>query len=169
MRKFDLDISGKSHSVSIEKREGGYTATIGDSSYEIEAKRVEGGFLVLKVNGEWFKVFLGENGGRYCVSVGEESYDVERSSSGDAQAGAVMEEKVEGNVVSAPMPGKVIKIKCGEGETVSTGQTLAIIEAMKMENNINAHRDAVIKKILVREGDQVNLSDPIIEFEEEAD
>ena len=169
MRKIELEISGEPRTVAMEKTQEGYEATIGERTYRVRSLRMEEGFLVLDVEGERYKVCVAEQGGRYTVAVRDETYDVEKVS-GSAQTGLVMEEeRQEGNTVTAPMPGKVIKISCGEGESVASGRTLAVIEAMKMENNINAHRDAVIKKILVAEGDQVNLAQPIIEFEEEGE
>jgi biotin carboxyl carrier protein len=165
--KQEFEISGKVNAVHLEKTEEGYSAKIGEESYDIKVKKMERGVILLDVNGEHFKVFLGENGGRYSVSVRGEEYTVEKAAQDTSQSTSVIGEKKEGNVVTAPMPGKVIKILCAEGDEVKMGQTLAIIEAMKMENNINAHRKALIKKIVAKEGDQVNLSDPIMEFESE--
>jgi pyruvate carboxylase subunit B len=67
-------------------------------------------------------------------------------------------------VVTAPMPGKILRILVKEGEQVKTGQGLLILEAMKMENEIPAPKDGVVKKILIKEGDTVNTSDPMIEI-----
>lgn len=166
--KFEFDISGKVSSVTLEKAEEGFCAKVGDDAYKIKCRKMERGVFLLDVNGESFKVFLGENGGRYCVIVGEEEYTIKKAASGISQAASVTGEEKQGNIVIAPMPGKVIKILCTEGDHVSVGQTLAIIEAMKMENNIDSHKDAVIGKIVVKAGDQVNLSDPIMEFESES-
>lgn len=165
--KQEFEISGKVTAVNLERTEEGYSAKIGEESYQIKIKKTERGVMLLDVNEERFKVFIGENGGRYSVSVRGEEHTVQRATQDTSQTASVMGEKKEGNSVTAPMPGKVIKILCAEGEKVKTGQTLAIIEAMKMENNINAHRDALIKRIVAKEGDQVNLSDPIMEFESE--
>ncbi|NJF26152.1 pyruvate/oxaloacetate carboxyltransferase [Thermococcus sp. Bubb.Bath] len=68
-------------------------------------------------------------------------------------------------VVTAPMPGKILRILVKEGEQVKTGQGLLILEAMKMENEIPAPKDGVVKKILVKEGDTVNTGDPMMEIE----
>ncbi len=167
MMKLEFDISGKMNSVHLEKTEEGYRAKVEDHVFEIRIKRTERGVMMLSVNGENFKVFFGENGGEYSIAVRDEEYSIEKAKVDTSQAGSIMGEKKEGNIVTAPMPGKVIKILCNEGDRVSAGQTLAIIEAMKMENNINAHKDAIIKKIMVKTGNQVNLSDAIIEFEKE--
>ena len=67
-------------------------------------------------------------------------------------------------VVTAPMPGKILRILVKEGESVKTGQGLLILEAMKMENEIPSPKDGVIKKILVKEGDTVDTGQPLIEI-----
>jgi len=69
------------------------------------------------------------------------------------------------NTVTAPMPGKVVRILIKEGEQVKTGQGLLVLEAMKMENEIPAPKDGVVKKIYVKEGDAVNTGDPLIELD----
>ncbi len=68
-------------------------------------------------------------------------------------------------VVTAPMPGKILRILVKEGESIKTGQGLLVLEAMKMENEIPAPKDGVIKKIHVKEGDTVNTGDPLMEIE----
>lgn len=69
--------------------------------------------------------------------------------------------------VSAPMPGKVIKINVAPGEDVTKGSVLLILEAMKMENNIVALRDAKIKEVNVELNQLVEVHSPLVVFEEE--
>ncbi|MEW5807471.1 MAG: biotin/lipoyl-containing protein [Acidobacteriota bacterium] len=165
MKKLEFKISGEIRSISLEKIAGGYSAKVGERFYhQVNAKSIEKGHLILDVDGENFKVLLGENGGTYHVSVREEEFLLEKALAHATHQIPIMGEKKGGNIVQAPMPGKVIKILFKEGDFIQTGQTVAIIEAMKMENNIIAHRDAIIKKIMVNVGDQVNLADPILEF-----
>ncbi|WP_157065557.1 biotin/lipoyl-containing protein, partial [Thermococcus celericrescens] len=66
--------------------------------------------------------------------------------------------------VTAPMPGKILRILVREGEQVKTGQGLVVLEAMKMENEIPAPKDGVVKKILVKEGDTVDTGQALIEL-----
>ena len=54
--------------------------------------------------------------------------------------------------VTCPLPGTVIAVKVKEGDTVSAGQTLVVLEAMKMENNIDAERGGVVKSVNVQAG-----------------
>jgi len=66
--------------------------------------------------------------------------------------------------VRCPMPGLVVSLAVSEGQEVKTGETLAIIEAMKMENALRAERDGIIKKIRVKQGDSVAVDAVVMEF-----
>ena len=63
-----------------------------------------------------------------------------------------------------PMPGLVIAIHVGEGAEVKTGDALAIVEAMKMENILRAERDGTVKKINAKAGDSLSVDAVIMEF-----
>jgi len=64
-----------------------------------------------------------------------------------------------------PMPGLLVKLLVGVGEDVQEGQTLATVEAMKMENNLKAERDGVVKRVKAVAGSSLKVDDVILEFE----
>jgi propionyl-CoA carboxylase alpha chain len=66
--------------------------------------------------------------------------------------------------IRCPMPGLVISIAVNEGQEVKAGETLAVVEAMKMENILRAERDGIISKIRVKPGDSVAVDAVIMEF-----
>ncbi len=66
---------------------------------------------------------------------------------------------------TAPMPGRVVRILVNEGDAVQEGQTVAIVEAMKMENEIHAPISGVVKKVFAKPGDQVTPDDAILRIE----
>lgn len=68
-------------------------------------------------------------------------------------------------MVTAPMPGIILGILVKEGDSVSAGDALLVLEAMKMENEIHAPRSGTVKKIHVREGAEVRAGSELIEFE----
>ena len=63
-----------------------------------------------------------------------------------------------------PMPGLVVSVNVAEGQEVKAGETLAVVEAMKMENVLTAERDGTVKKINAKKGDSLALDDVILEF-----
>ena len=67
-----------------------------------------------------------------------------------------------GSNITSPMPGKVIKIAAKQGDNVSKGDLLLVVEAMKMENNILSPADAVVDRITVSAGDLVDSFTPLI-------
>jgi glutaconyl-CoA/methylmalonyl-CoA decarboxylase subunit gamma len=70
--------------------------------------------------------------------------------------------------LKAPMPGKILEVMVRTGDSVKAGDTLLILEAMKMQNAILASTKGVIKKVHVKEGDTTSKSDLLIELEKEA-
>jgi propionyl-CoA carboxylase alpha chain len=69
-----------------------------------------------------------------------------------------------GKAVRSPMPGLVISIAVAEGQEVKAGETLAVVEAMKMENVLRADRDGVVKRIHAKRGESLAVDAVILEF-----
>jgi biotin carboxyl carrier protein len=67
--------------------------------------------------------------------------------------------------MKSPLPGVIISIDVREGQAVSNGQELYVLEAMKMKNSIKADRDGTIASIHVNAGDTVKHNQPILTFE----
>jgi propionyl-CoA carboxylase alpha chain len=85
----------------------------------------------------------------------------------EAQAARLMPKKVaadSGKQLLCPMPGLVKSIGVSEGQEVKAGETLAVVEAMKMENVLRAERDCVVKKIFATSGDSLAVDAVIMEF-----
>ncbi len=74
----------------------------------------------------------------------------------------VEEKKIERGAITAPMAGKILDIRVKEGDNVKKGDILMILEAMKMENEIQSPKDGEIKEIRVKVGDNVNRGDILI-------
>jgi biotin carboxyl carrier protein len=69
----------------------------------------------------------------------------------------------EGKIaISTPMPGKVVKIPVKVGDKVSEGETVIVVEAMKMQSEYKVKKDRVVIDILVKEGDTINANQPLI-------
>lgn len=70
----------------------------------------------------------------------------------------------DGEVVSAPLQGKILSVDVTVGQSVKSGQNLLIIEAMKMENEVVAPRDCVVKEICVTAGASVAAGEPLVKI-----
>ena len=71
------------------------------------------------------------------------------------------------NFVVSPMPGLLISVSVEEGQRVETGEEIAVIEAMKMENILRAEKDGRVKKVFLQEGATVEPDQIIVEFSTE--
>ena len=72
---------------------------------------------------------------------------------------------ITGNVVTAPLPGRIIGLKVKVGDAVKAGQEVAVLEAMKMENAITSDFAGTVKQILVRQGQTVATDAVLMEIE----
>ena len=72
---------------------------------------------------------------------------------------------ITGNVVTSPMPGRILKVLVAPGDTVAKGQDVVILEAMKMENSIMSDYAGTVKQVLVAEGETVAVDSQLVEIE----
>ncbi len=101
------------------------------------------------------------------ISVNEEEYTAEIY---DEQVHRLIKTSPEAGrkqevVITVPMPGLVIDVEVEEGESVKAGQGLAVVEAMKMQNEIKSPLDGVVKKVFIKKGQTVNSREKLIIIE----
>ena len=120
--------------------------------------------IVVKVDGKEYKVFVEETEeGKVLVHCEGDIYEVETKK--DAEQSAIerlhkKQEAGEGKAeIISPLPGIIYDVKVKEGAKVEQGQSLFILMAMKMENDITAPRAGIIKEIKVKKNDNVNKGD----------
>jgi biotin carboxyl carrier protein len=81
------------------------------------------------------------------------------------QLGLTIKSNQKSNHLKAPMPGLVLEVMVNAGQTVKKGDTLLILEAMKMENSLKCQADAVVKMVHVKKGTAVEKGELLIEME----
>ncbi len=125
----------------------------------------------ITVNGNKYEVEVEEIDGGEAVSQKPVERRVEQTVAPKAQVKDKPEEKKKVDIpegaetVEAPMPGTILNINVNEGDTVTAGQVLLILEAMKMENEIVAPRDGKISNVLTTKGASVNSGDKLLTIE----
>jgi biotin carboxyl carrier protein len=141
MKEFKFSIEGKSYEVSIEET-GKNMATV-------------------DVNGKKYAVNIEKKEKPTFIAAAPRPAT-------SAAAAAPASKSVPGTVTS-PLPGSIIKIMVSVGQAVKRGDTLLTMESMKMENNIKAEKDGVVKAILVQQGQSVMQGDSLVDLESVGD
>ncbi len=123
----------------------------------------EGRLHLLSDHGSADVVFVSD-GGKVDLQVRGERHQVEVYNDRElrmraAGAGATAGDSPE---LVSPMAGKVVKVNCRQGAFVSHGDPLVVVEAMKMENDLQAHRGGVVESIEVEAGDAVEIGDVLV-------
>ena len=131
----------------VANRDGTYHALYEGKSYTIKVRESHGDYLGLEINNK-----IAE------TRVKNELEDLISKMGMDKLSGALM------NELKAPMPGLVLKIMVKEGDEVKKGDSLIVLEAMKMENNIKAMGDGKVGSIQVNAGDKVDKNQLLISF-----
>jgi biotin carboxyl carrier protein len=151
MKKYSLKINGNQYEVKIDDINEASTlahVTVNGTKYDVE---IEGG----KATGTK-KPAVAPAPQATGLSVTPKTPIASKPAVAPAATGAK---------VTCPLPGTIIAINVKEGDTVAAGQTLVVLEAMKMENNIDAERGGVVKQILVAAGATVMEGDVLIVIE----
>jgi biotin carboxyl carrier protein len=157
----------REETVKLEIDGDGYHIQIGGREYEVDAIALGNGVYSLLIEGKQYEVAVAHLGeGRYEVldSTSEEHVEVMDPLAFLALKGRDAEGRGGPRRVTAYMPGQVMEILAKEGEIVTTGQGILVLEAMKMKNEIQAESDGVLSKILVETGQTVEGGDPLFEI-----
>ena len=164
--EFEFLLNDVLHKISLEKKSGHYVFSDGKKTYEADIQFISPFQISILIDDISYRVDMAKDKeNRYFLIDGQRF--VVKAPSEEKESFRKGEERTpEGTLlVKAPMPGKVIKISVIENEEVRKNQTLAIVEAMKMENEIKASVDGTIKEIHVSAGDLVDSEMPLIELE----
>ena len=169
LSSFDLLLDGETRKISIEIRDGILIVHEGGRVLETGVHRIAANELRLRRGDRSVRVFLARDGERTFVAVDGRQYVVSEPRVDAGRPGAG-DDKVAGGAlrVKAPMPGKVMKLAVAEGEEVRRNQTLVVVEAMKMENEIKTSIDGVVAKVHTAVGDLVDAEKVLIEIEPKA-
>lgn len=147
----DLTASGKT-----------YRATLGEKTVEVELVRAEAGRLDILIDGSPVSAHVTVDGTRRWVTINGQTLLLTKA--GQTRKNAAHDQHNAG-YLKAPMPGQVRAVQTEPGQAVIRGQTLVVVEAMKMEIKVTAPFDGRIKAVLVKLGQTVDKEQVLIEME----
>lgn len=131
-----------------------YKFKINGNEYNVEINSVEGSNASVTVNGTAYQVEL-ENAPAAPVQAAPAPVSAAPAPVQAAPAAPKPAASGAGKAVTSPLPGVIIAVKVNVGDTVKAGQEVAVLEAMKMENSIEATHDGTVTAIHVAKGDSV--------------
>ncbi len=140
-----------------------YKYTINGNQYEVAIGDIEGTIATVTVNGEEYKVeWEPEAEPEKKKPVLGKPAAVESTSSEESTSSANVNTN---NAIKAPLPGVITSIEVAVGDEVNAGDTLLVLEAMKMANNIEAEKSGKVTAILVKPGQSVMEDDALVVVE----
>jgi len=153
----------------LEKDGSRYVIEVDDRKYDLDVIMVEPGIYSILYQGNSFNLELieGDDSKNYIVNTYARTFKIEVI---DAESkylrsrGNGKNMEADKNIYS-PMPGKVIKVLAKVGDRVTIGQTLVVVEAMKMQSEFKATSDREVTGVFIKEGDTVNAHQVMIHLE----
>jgi glutaconyl-CoA/methylmalonyl-CoA decarboxylase subunit gamma len=140
-----------------------YKFTINGNQYEVGINNIEENNADVEVNGVHYTVEMETS---YVSNKAPVLLQKQSVPSTDTHPSVAITNKPDapkgGGTIKSPLPGVILEMYVKEGDTVTIGQKLITLEAMKMENNINADKEGVIQSIKIGKGDSVMEGDLLI-------
>jgi biotin carboxyl carrier protein len=162
--KYEVLIEGSPHQVEMERTEKGFDCIVNGEVFTLDVVMTARDVLSILHNGRNYEAkreysLLGET----HIIVGSERFAAEvrdprslrsRRAAAGAEAGPAR--------IIAPMPGIVIRLLVSQGDEVEAGQGVAVVEAMKMQNELKSSKKGKVTRIAVKEAAAVNAGDLLV-------
>lgn len=167
---YEISIGSRTAHIEVLNRAGSkMLIAVDDNRYEIDIVEVEKGVYSILSKGHSYNLELieGRNSKSYIVNTFARSFNTEiiDAETKYQQSRNRGTDAMGDDNISSPMPGKVVKIPVKAGDAVTAGQTLIVVEAMKMQSEFKAPSDRIVREVLVKEGDLVAAHQIMIKLE----
>jgi biotin carboxyl carrier protein len=163
---YEVTIAEKVYRVELVRTEQEWKCKLDGRELPLDVVSAQDGMLSLLLQGKSYEVKQETVGAESNVVVGQERFSASvrdpRSFRSRRRSGASEQGVMK---IKAPMPGKVVRILALVGSQVEIGQSVVVIEAMKMQNELKAPKTGVVKKINVEEGAAVEAGQALAEVE----
>jgi len=163
--KFSFDHNSESISIDLTPsgRRKSYHATIEEKIVEVEILQAQAGKLDLLIDGKRITAYVSPEDSKRWVTINGQTFLLTKASGARKPGHGGHHATGE---LTAPMPGQVRAVNVSEGESVTKGQTLLVLEAMKMEIRVQAPRDGKVRRLFVKQGQTIDREQRLVEIEE---
>lgn len=163
---YEVTVADKTHRIELQREGAGWRCKFDGQEMRVDAVATQGGVLSLLIDGKSYEVKLENTGAETNIVLGRQRFPVQvrdprslRSRRTAAADGAGPRK------ITAPMPGKVVRILATVGTEVEAGQGVVVIEAMKMQNELKSPKKGTVSKLNVKEGAAVEAGQSLAEVE----
>ena len=161
--KYITTVNGQEYTIEIDQEN---VITVNGERHGIDFQQLaEGGTLSLLIDNRSLEAIVDERDDAWEVLLHGELYTVHVQDERTyrlAQARGELSDALEAVVIRSPMPGLILEVLAEEGAHIDQGQTVVILESMKMENELRAARDGVVTRVHVGKGDSVEKNQELI-------
>jgi len=165
--KYEIFINDKSITIDVEEMgRFKYRVRFGGQEKIVDCHRTEEFIYSVIIDGRSYEVDVRSRDDKLLIEIDGETYTVTAmDEKKKALMGISQSRKPAGRaVICAPMPGRVVKLLKQKGEQIRRDEGILIIEAMKMENELRAESEGVIKELFVNPGDTVEAGQKLVEI-----
>ena len=156
---YDIAIDGKNYRLDLNRQEGGWSCRLDGREVEVDAVLARPDVLSLRIGNQAYEVKCERVGGDLHLWVGSVRFAAEVRDPRSLRGRVRAVDDHGPKKLTAPMPGKIVRVLVRQGDAVETGAGVLVVEAMKMQNEIKSPKKGMIQKILVSEGAAVNAGD----------
>ncbi|WP_047451541.1 biotin/lipoyl-containing protein [Alistipes sp. ZOR0009] len=142
-----------------------YKLKINGNDYDVHVNNVDGNIVDVEINGSPYKVEIDREIKQSKTPTLVRPEAVPSTDSHPSVAKTVSPGMATSGAIKSPLPGVILSLAVREGDIVKVGQRLLVLEAMKMENNIDSDKEGKIASIKVRQGDSVMEGDVLVVIE----
>jgi biotin carboxyl carrier protein len=153
--EYEIEVGGRTRRIAITQTGSAISVSIDGQPWALDPARIDAQTLSLLIGHRSYEVTLGPDGatGRLIVQVGATPVVV--TPNGRRRWGRTADGGSGPQRITAPMPGKVVRVLVKPGDAVESRQPLVVVEAMKMENELRAARAGTVSEVHAREGSSV--------------
>jgi biotin carboxyl carrier protein len=156
---YDVTIDGKNYRLDLNRADGPWSCRLDSRELEVDAVLVRPDLLSLRIGNVAYEVKLERIANDLHLWVGSARFAAEVRDPRSLRGRTRSADDHGPKKITAAMPGKVVRLLVREGDEVEAGAGVAVVEAMKMQNEIKSPKQGTIQKILVTEGAAVNAGD----------
>jgi biotin carboxyl carrier protein len=156
---YEVAIDGKSYRLDLSQAQGRWSCRVDGREVAVDAVLARPNVLSLRIGNNAYEVKCERVGGDVHIWVGSQRFAVDVRDPRSLRSRARAADDRGPKKLTAPMPGKVVRILLTQGTEVEAGAGVLVVEAMKMQNEVKSPKKGTIQKILVSEGTAVNAGD----------